>query len=68
MDGMPGLQRGVATRDRAKVAPIEKMVGPWAPENRPRVRVVRLSSTLIIAILTFLLGVMITKGSMMYVM
>ncbi|KAL2444315.1 hypothetical protein ABEF95_016599 [Exophiala dermatitidis] len=36
MDGLPGLQRGVRTGDAENVKPIKKMVGPYAPDKKPR--------------------------------
>lgn len=63
MDRLPGLRRGLATGQRNAVEPIEKMVGPLAPENRRSVgvRTARQSTMLVVAvIIAFLLYVVFT--------
>ncbi|USP79645.1 uncharacterized protein yc1106_06919 [Curvularia clavata] len=34
IDGLPGMKRGVEVAKKEGIAPLKKMVGRWAPENR----------------------------------
>ncbi|KAF2199569.1 hypothetical protein GQ43DRAFT_111809 [Delitschia confertaspora ATCC 74209] len=38
IDGLPGMRRGMEVAKREGVAPLKKMVGAWAVENRQRLR------------------------------
>lgn len=59
MDNLPGLKRGVATAQRDKVEPIEKMVGPFAPRGQmPSRRVFDINTMMIVAVMAFLLGLL----------
>ncbi|KAF2757065.1 pyridoxamine phosphate oxidase family protein [Pseudovirgaria hyperparasitica] len=59
MDGLPGLQRGYQTLVRDKVAPIKKMVGPYAPTapRRPP-RGVHPVWLIIVAMFSFIVGIL----------
>lgn len=59
MDNLPGLKRGVATAQRDKVEPIEKMVGPLAPRGPtlPR-RLFDVNTMMVVALMAFLLGML----------
>lgn len=62
MDGLPGLQRGVATGAKDKVKPMKKMVGRYAPMNGERRRSSR-AFTSAHLILAMLVGLLISMGA-----
>jgi hypothetical protein len=59
MDGLPGMKRGLIAAKRENVAPIKKMIGPFAPEQMRKMRAqsYTLEHILIVAMIFFLLGV-----------
>ncbi|QKX56632.1 uncharacterized protein TRUGW13939_03737 [Talaromyces rugulosus] len=58
MDGLPGMQIGQVIANEEKIAPIQKMVGPLAPENGSlnRRSSIRPAMFLIVALLSFIIG------------
>lgn len=58
MDGLPGMQTGQIVANQEKIAPIQKMVGPLAPENGclNRRSSIRPAMFLIVALLSFIIG------------
>jgi hypothetical protein len=71
MDGLPGLRRGVDTAKRENVAPMKKMVGPYAPKITKVNEKFELNNQLILgvilAILTAIAGVCIAAIEMGWV-
>jgi len=57
MDGLPGMKQALAIGRKEKVAPIKKMVGPLAPKNGTAHTIYDLPQLLLIALLSFMLGV-----------
>ena len=58
MDGLPGMKIGLATAKTEKIAPIVKMVGPFAPKaNGTGYSVHTQKQVHLIILLSFLLGV-----------
>lgn len=64
MDGLPGMKRGMVAAKKENVAPIKKMIGPFAPEQMSRLRAqsYRLEHVVLAAIVFFLLGI----GAVLY--
>jgi hypothetical protein len=64
MDGLPGLRRGVETAKKENVQPIKKMVGPYgllvSQMRRQRANIVPVWYLVIVAVLSFCLGVVAT--------
>ena len=64
MDGLPGLRRGVETAKKENVKPIKKMVGPQGElvnqMRRQRANAVPVWYLIIIAVLSFCLGIAAT--------
>jgi len=60
MDGLPGMQRGQVIAKEKKVAPIKKMVGPLAPKKYINPYGVQLEVVVIVAIICFLLGALLS--------
>ena len=57
MDGLPGMKLGLLTGKTEKIAPIVKMVGPLAPKNADDYNIRNHRQTVLIVLLSFLLGV-----------
>ncbi|QDS69482.1 hypothetical protein FKW77_006472 [Venturia effusa] len=59
MDGLPGMKRGLLAAKTEGVAPIKKMIGPFAPEQMRRLRAqtYTVEHIFLVAILSFFLGV-----------
>lgn len=59
MDGLPGMKRALIAAKTENVAPIKKMIGPFAPEQMRRLRAksYTLEHIFLVAILFFLLGI-----------
>jgi hypothetical protein len=64
MDGLPGMKRAVVAAKKENVAPIKKMIGPFAPEQMRRLRAqsYTLEHVLMVAMVFFLLGI----GAVLY--
>jgi hypothetical protein len=64
IDALPGMKRALDAGRREKVAPIKKMIGPFAPEHIRRLSAqsYRLEHVVLVAILFFLLGI----GAVLY--
>jgi hypothetical protein len=56
MDGLPGFKRGLAAGKREKVAPIKKMIGPFASAKYHVPPIYSLEQLIIVAIICLLLG------------
>ena len=59
MDGLPGMQRGIRAAKTHGVAPIKKMVGPLAPVRYQSGYGFSVLQVVLIALLTFLIGLAI---------
>lgn len=57
MDGLPGMKLGLLTGKAEKIAPMVKMVGPLAPKNADGYNTRDQRQTVLIILLSFLLGV-----------
>lgn len=59
MDGLPGMKRGLIAAKKENVAPIKKMIGPYAPEQMQRLRAqsFTLEHIIMAALVFFLLGI-----------
>lgn len=59
MDGLPGMKRALVAAKKENVAPIKKMIGPFAPEQMRNLRAqsYTLEHVLVAAMIFFLLGV-----------
>ncbi|TID23597.1 hypothetical protein E2P81_ATG03162 [Venturia nashicola] len=64
MDGLPGMKRALVAAKTEGVAPIEKMVGPFAPEQMRRLRAksYTLEHIFLVALVFFVLGM----GAVLY--
>lgn len=56
MDGLPGMKRGLAAAKTYKIEPLKKMVGPLAPTRYHSGLGFGMMQTLLIALLSFLIG------------
>ncbi|KAK3075360.1 hypothetical protein LTR53_001365 [Teratosphaeriaceae sp. CCFEE 6253] len=56
MDGLPGMRRALVAAKEEGVAPIKKMVGPWAPKRYQDGRGFSVEQVLMIALMSFMLG------------
>lgn len=64
MDGLPGMKRALVAAKTEGVAPIKKMIGPFAPEQMRRLRAqsYALEHVILVALVFFMLGI----GAVLY--
>lgn len=64
MDGLPGMKRALVAAKTEGVAPIKKMIGPFAPEQMRRLRAksYTIEHMFLVALVFFVLGM----GAVLY--
>lgn len=64
MDGLPGMKRALIAAKSENVAPIKKMIGPFAPEQMRRLKAksYTLEHIFLVALVFFMLGI----GTVLY--
>lgn len=61
MDGLPGMKRGLVAAKRESVAPIKKMVGPFAPVKYHSPFGFSLEVLILAVLLAFAVGVLVAS-------
>ncbi|KAF2472526.1 uncharacterized protein BDR25DRAFT_283998 [Lindgomyces ingoldianus] len=60
IDGLPGMKRGYEYAHKHKVAPLKKMVGPYAPKAPRTMNTISAAHLVLVALLSFVIGVSMT--------
>ncbi|KAF2870388.1 hypothetical protein BDV95DRAFT_595895 [Massariosphaeria phaeospora] len=60
IDGLPGMKRGYDYAQKHGVAPLKKMIGPWAPTAPRTVKATPPMQVIMVAVLSFIIGIVLT--------